>query len=232
MSTFRQLQNKILNFFQGEDEELRTEVKDAINETIWEINSENPNSIHAQASSSITLTAGTSTVSSGVPSDFDRTLRLYIVVAGENKRPLVFLDRSQWLSERLFDLGNSVPTHYNIFNGVLYVGPPPDSAYSGTLEYYKTDSELSDNDDTGNLTSEYPRWERIILRGAKAKIHQYLASDSQMISLSSRDYEVAKARFKQWTRRNLDKSPESSRIKNWTEVKRRTNPLLPEQLRR
>jgi len=217
MSTFQSLQNKVLDFFGAADAEMREEVKEAINDVIAEINDEVPYAKHTQATDTFTLTQGSTTVT-GIPaSDYDHVLRIYLTVLSRAQAPLTYLTYSEWNNRRLYDLGNDIPTHWTYWNNVFYVGPPPDSAYSGTMDYYKFDTALSADSDTGLLTDLYSRWERIIIEGAKARIHEYLATDEDMIQRANNKYQYGIRRFRSWTRRNLNKDPDATRVRNWKE---------------
>lgn len=229
MSTFQELQNKISNVFGVSSSEYTDEIKRAINESIFEIDSELPMSPHLQATSTAaTTTVGTITVTSGIPSDFDHILNLYLTDPSDNESrfPLIFLDRKRWNEERLFDRDNSRPTHYNIWNATLQVGPPPDQAYPVTMDYFKYSTELSNPTDTTSITSSYPRWEHVIIKGAVAKIHRFQRTDNQMIVTTEADYRSSLARFKAWVRRNFDKAPEATRIRGWKENYNHRNPVL------
>jgi len=232
MSTFLQLQNKVLNFFGASDQEMRDEVKEAINDVIAEINDENPHAQHTEETASITLTTGQSNITNGVPSDFGHIINLNLTVAGKEALPLEFMSWIEWNRLRPFDADNGEPIVYTRWKNVLYVGPKPDSNYAGTIDYYKIDSSLTNDTDTGLITDNYARWERLIIMGAKVKIHEYLQTDAQLIVKSDRDYQLAKKRFSAWIRRNFNRSQDASRIRNWKEIKTLTNPLIPIQLRR
>ena len=232
MSTFKQLQDKLINFFGALDIEIKNEIKESINDTIWEINNENPRSIHLQESYNITLTQGSTTVTNGIPSDYDHILSIYLIVSGKKNPPLFFLSKQEWNLLRIFDLSNTTPSHYTIWDNTLLVAPPPDSAYSGVVDYYQFDSELTNDGDTCKLTSKYPRWEYLLISGVKSKIYDYLGSDQQMIDKSFIKYQNNLKRFRAWTHRNLNGSPNATRIKGWKEIISNFNVLPPEQLRR
>ena len=174
MSTFKQLQDDVLNYFGGQDAEIKDEIKRAINETMWDINAEVPRSIHLEKTETFTTTVGTTTVTDGLPSNFDHILSISILV----------------------------------------------------------DSEMTLDADTCILTDHYPRWERVITKGAISKIHDYLGFDDQLIQKAEAEYQLVLKRFRAWTNRNLDKSPNSTRVRGWKEKRFQTNPLVPSQFRR
>lgn len=228
MSTFQELQNSVTNYFGSTSSEYTTEVQRAINEAIWEIDSENPEAPHLQGNATPTTTVGTIAVTSGIPTDYDHTMNMYLIDPDDSKAryPLKFLSRKLWNEERLFDAGNSKPTHYSIWDGSLYVGPPPDKAYTLNHDYYAFNTELTTGAQTTKLTDHYERWEHVILLGAIAKIHSYQRTDEQMVQKSLLEYENAKSRFRAWVRRNEDKAPESSRMRGWKERNLEKNPFL------
>lgn len=230
MSTFLELKNKVIAKFGASDSEFLDELNRSLNATIAEINAENPEAPHLQSTSTFTCTVGTSAVTSGIPSDFDHQLNAYISVSGKNSPPLTYKSRKEWNIDRPYELGDSEPKFYNIWNNTLYLAPKPDKAYTGTLDYYSFDSELTNDTDTAKLTDRYPRWEHLIFKGTVAKMNEFLESDDRAIDRSRADYEFSTKRFRSWIRKNFDKSPESSRIKGWRE--RRPLLLVPRQFRR
>jgi len=171
-------------------------------------------------------------VTSGLPADFDHQLDLALMIDSKLQPPLTYIDPRDWNDARLFEQNNTFPTHYTIWNNALLVGPPPDKAYPVTLNYYAFDTELTTNAQTCKLTDRYPRWEYVIIQGAVSKMQQYLATDERAIDRDLALYEQYKAQFRAWGRRNIDKRPESGRVKAWYEKKRRVNPLIPRELRR
>lgn len=230
MSTFLQIKNKIITKFGANDSEFLDELNRALNDTITEINAENPESPHLQTTSTFTCTASTSAVTSGIPSDFDHQLNAYITVNGKVQPPLIYLSRKEWNIKRPYELGDSEPKFYHIWNNTLYLGPKPDQGYSGSLDYYSFDDTLVDDTDTCKLSDRYPRWELLIFKGTVAKMYEFLDSDDKAIDRSRADYEFTTKRFRSWIRKNFDKSPESSRIKCWKE--RRYTLKVPKQFRR
>jgi len=217
VSDFRTLQDRVLNHFGYQDSEARDECKNRINETIDEIEAEIPRALHTQGTDTFTTTSGTSAVSSAFPSDYDHIHSVYLTVSGEKQVPLGFLNRRQWNERRLFE-NEGEPTHYNIWDGVLYLGPKPDDTYTGTIDYYKFSTELSGDTDTTLITDHYKRWEHAIFKGAKAKMYEYQGTDGQLIQKADIEYRRALNLFRAWVNRNLNKSPESSRIRGWKEA--------------
>lgn len=233
MSTFQTIQNDVMNHFGASDTEFREEIKLAINDVIAEINDEVPQAQHTEKTATFTTTSGTSAVTSGVPSDFDHVCSIQLVDSnGKYQPPLVYLSRADWHALRLYDMDNSQPTHYNVWDGTLYLAPKPDSAYTGYIDYYIYEAALSNDSDTCDLTDHYARWERLIRMGAIARGYQYLATDAQMINISEMKYREGIKRFRAWIRKVYKKSAEASRIKGWKESNYLTNPLLPRPLRR
>jgi hypothetical protein len=233
MSSFQEIQNDVMNHFGASDLEFRDEIKIAINDVIAEINDECPQAQHTEKTATFTTTLGTSAVTSGIPTDFDHLSSIYLIDSnGKYQPPLIYLSRTEWQNNRLFDMDNSQPTHYNVWDGVLYVSPKPDKAYTGYIDYYIYDSELTLDADTCDLTDHYSRWERVIRMGAIARGHQYLATDTQMINISEIKYREGIRRFRAWIRKKYPKSPEASRMKSWKEQQYRNSPLLPYPLRR
>tara|TARA_R100001480_G_scaffold18283_2_gene27740 strand:+ start:19619 stop:20326 length:708 start_codon:yes stop_codon:yes gene_type:complete len=228
MSTFQQLQDSVANVFGVASSAYITEIKRAINETIFEIDDNNPQAEHLQASSTATTTVGTILVTDALASDYDHTLNSYLIDPTDSKArfPLEFLDRSRWNEERLFDQPNGVPRFYNIWSGAYYIGPPPDKAYTLTHDYYTFNTELTGNSDTTKITDTYPRWEKVILKGAIAKIHAFQRVDDQMIANSAQAYQFELSRFRAWVRRNYDRAQESTRIRGWKEHSFNRNPVL------
>lgn len=218
MSSFLEIQNKIQNFFGDDSQECLEVIKEAINNTIFEINDECPELASLQASTNFTCTANTSLVTGIPPSDMDKVLNVYLFSAdGDQYHPLIFIDRRQWLQDRFHLLSASTPEYYNIFNGAFYLAPKPDIAYQGTLEYFKVESAMTSDSATSSIQSTYPRWERLILQGTKAKLYEYFQDDQQMIESSYQKFRYDLMRFRAWTRRNLNKSPVSTRMKSWKE---------------
>lgn len=233
MSSFQTIQNDVMNHFGANDTEFRDEIKLAINDVIAEINDEIPQAQHTEKTTTATTTVGVSALTGGVPADFDHISSIQLIDSnGKYMAPLIYLSRTDWQNLRLYDLGNGMPTHYNVWDGVLYLGPKPDAAYSVSIDYYIFEAALSADADTCDLTDHYARWERVIRMGAIARGYQYLASDSQMIQISELKYREGIKRFRAWIRKVYKKSPEASRIKGWKELQFRTNPLLPYALRR
>lgn len=228
MSTFIQLRASIQNLFGTNSVEYETEINRAINETIWEIDADNPQAPHLEGNATPTCTVGAILVTSGIPSDYDHMVNIYLIDPTDSKSrfPLEFLSRKLWNEKRLFDAGNQRPTHYNIWNNNLYVGPPPDKLYTINEDYYAYNIELTTDAQTTKITDLYPRWEHVILTGAIAKIHAFQRSDDQMVAMSLAKYESAKSRFRAWVRRNEDKAPESTRFRSWKEHAGSHNPYL------
>ncbi len=220
MSDFRTLQDRVLNHFGYQDSEARDEVKNAINEVIAEIESQIPRALHTQKSDTFTTTANTSAVPSAFPSNYDHVLSIFLTVDGTKQTPLIALTRQVWNERRLFDSAG-VPSHYNIWDGVLYLGPKPDEAYTGHIDYYSFDTALSGDTDTSAITDHYSRWEHVIFKGAKAKIYEYQGTDAQLIQKSDIEYQRAINQFRAWINRNLNRTPEASRVRGWKEALRR-----------
>ena len=233
MSNFKALQDEVLEHFGLNDAEARDVVKKAINDSIWEMDAELPESPHQDGTKSITTTVGASLVTDGVPDDYDHIINIYLKDSdGKQKIPLINVSRQQWNIDRKFDLGNGTPSDYNIYNGNLYIAPVPDQAYTGTIEYYEYDTELVNDGDTCKLTDKYARWEHVIIKGAKAKVHAWQRTDQRMIELSLVKYANAITRFRAWIKRNINKSPNASRVRGWKEFTVKSTPLVPVQFRR
>lgn len=217
MATFQQLQDKVLNHFGASDTEFRTEVKEAINDVIAEINDRVPRAVHLEATTTFTCTVGTSTVTSGVPSDLNYIQNIYLTANGKSSMPLIFLNRDEWNQKRYYDMTASEPAYYSIWDGTLYVAPKPDSAYPGTIDYLKYDSELVLDASTSLLTTHNQRWERLIILGAKSRMYDYMASDGQLIQKTAIDFERSLRHYMTWVKKNFNKSPDASRVRNWKE---------------
>jgi hypothetical protein len=232
MSTFLELKNKITTIFGANDQTFEDELERAINTSIAEINTETPESPHLQSTATFTTTVGASNVTSGIPSDFDHQLSLYLTVNGQNQPPLVYLSKKEWDEKRITEQGNSEPRFYTIWNNTLYLAPKPDQIYTGTIDYYSFDTELTNDTDTCKLSARYPRWEYVIVQGAITKMHEFLQSDDKAMVRTFNQFQYSLGRFRSWVRKNFDKSTESSRVKCWKESMNISNPLVPRPFRR
>jgi len=227
LSSFQEIQNKILNHFSGNDDELRTEVKNAINDVIAEINDTVPKAQHLEKTTTFTTTVGDSALT-GVPSsDQSRILNIQLQNSeGKDFNPLIWLPWNEWRIRKLYDIGNGCPAYYSEFDGVIHIGPPSSAAYTGRLDYYALDAEMTANSDIRSLTEHYIRWERLIILGGKSRIYDYLGHDGQMIQKSDRDFNKGLDQFRRWVRLDFNRSPEGSIIKNWKQIKLR-RPITP-----
>jgi len=219
MSSFLTIQNKIQNFFGDESQECLEVIKEAINTTIFEINDECPELSSLKKSTNFTCTVGTTLVTGIPPSDMDKLLNIYLYNSdGDQLAPLVFLEKNQWNRDRIHLLGAAEPEFYTQYEAKIYIAPKPDIAYTGTLEYFAYESEMVSDSDTSSIQDTYPRWERVIIQGVKAKMYEYFQDDQEMIDNSYKKFRYDLLRFRAWTRRNLNKSPVSTRMKGWKET--------------
>ena len=217
MADFRTIQDDVLNHFGYQDSEARDEVKNRINDTIAEINSMLPRALHQEKTGSFTTTASQSNVTDGIPTDLDHVHSVYLTVSDDKQVPLTNLNRRMWNEMRLF-LSEAEPTHYNIWDGVLYLGPTPDKAYTGNIDYYAFTATLTDDTDTSAITDHYARWEHVIFKGTKAKIYEYQGTDGQLIQKSDIEYRRALNEFRSWVNRNINRPPDASRVRGWKEA--------------
>ena len=233
MSTFSDLRTRIQNFFGVSDTEATTVINDSINDILQDINAEVPQSEALQASTTFTLTVGATQIPSFPPSNLGRVLDIFVDdTDGNRRRPLEFITRKTWNEQRYFDLGNSIPAYYTIWDSNFHVAPKPNSAYTGGADYFKFDTALSGSTDTRSLTDTYSRWERVLIQGVKSKMYEFFQDDQSMIDLSFKKYQFELSRFRAWSRRNFDQSMDASRIRNWKELTPAIRNLVPFVIRR
>lgn len=98
--------------------------------------------------------ASTSTASAivALPSDFNGVQSLNL----DDYGPLAQLGHDDFQTVYAEDATTGVPVHYMLANGAFYLGPPPDSAYTVTLHYWKKLAALSTTNASNWLLETHP----------------------------------------------------------------------------
>jgi hypothetical protein len=128
-----------------------------------------------QATQNYTLAAGTADITngSGLPTNFVQAIDLVITTSGLEQR-IPFMDISQvdWEMPDPADTTahpSNIPQYAYKYGETIYVYPAPADAYTLTLRYYKSPTELTDDADVPEIPQEF---RELLVVGAAYRVFQ------------------------------------------------------------
>lgn len=122
-----------------------------------------------------TLTSGVSDITdgNGLPTNFVQAIDIFLTTSGKESRleykDIREIDQDYTDPDDTTRHTSSVPKYYYYYAETIKVFPVPDDAYTLTLRYFKSPTELSSNDDVPEIPSEF---EEILVMGAAYRVMQ------------------------------------------------------------
>lgn len=186
-STYREIQDRVLDLISRSDTTTRNRVKDSINlgylqfvsRELWPFR---------EKTGTLSTVAGTQEYSlSSNFSDIDSQNIISVALQGTVKRKLVYWPFNQLRADQPdYDLtGADVPTRYYIKAGQIGFWPLPADAYTILIDYYSTPTELSADSDEPIIPVAYR--EALVKYGLAAE-HDY-NSDPDLAQKAMNEYE-------------------------------------------
>lgn len=193
-TTFRQLQDSVLDEISKSDSTTRNRVKGNINRgyhrfvlrELWPFR---------EVTDTLTTVAGTQeyTLSSEF-SDIDASNIISVAVQGAPSVKLSYIPFNQLrlIEPDLDQEGTASPRHYYLKAGKIGLWPSPGDAYQISIDYYKVPTELSDDSDEPIIPIAY---REALIQFALAKEHDF-NTDPDLAQKAMNEYEdiVALAR--------------------------------------
>lgn len=151
-----------------------TEIKNYINDAQRDIFNEY-RLLFMEASQNYTMTSGVSDITdgSGLPTNYVQAIDLLLTTDNKEKyldyRDIRYIDGTYPDADDTSAHSSGVPSYWYNYAQTIRTFPVPDAAYTVTLRYYKSPTELSADADVPEVPSEF---EEILVVGAAYRVMQ------------------------------------------------------------
>lgn len=128
-----------------------------------------------QATQNYTLTSGVAdlTDGDGLPANFVQAIDLVLTTSGlESRIPFVDVSEMDWNVPDATDTTthpSNIPNRAYKYGETIYLYPVPNGAYTATLRYYKSPTELSEDADVPEIPQEF---KELLVVGAAYRVFQ------------------------------------------------------------